>query len=90
MNQFFKDNSNVVYDYNIYFGGKKPEMVGPHDILGDPMFINIAAGNFKLQPGSPGIDSGINDFAVKRDFEGKPRPVGKAPDRGAYEAQSKP
>ncbi len=90
MNQFFKDNSNVVYDYNIYFGGKKPEMVGPHDIVADPMFINVAAGNFKLQPGSPAIDSGINDFPVTRDFEGKPRPVGKAPDRGAFEAQSKP
>jgi hypothetical protein len=89
MNQFFKDNSNVVYDYNVYFGGRKPEMVGPHDILADPMFINIAAGNFKVQPVSPAIDSAVAEFGVKRDFEGKPRPVGNGPDRGAFEAQSK-
>jgi hypothetical protein len=90
MNQFFKDNNNVVYDYNIYFGGLKPEMQGSHDIVADPLFVNVKAGNFKLQPASPAIDSAIAEFGITRDFEGKTRPVGKAPDRGAFELQSKP
>lgn len=51
-----------------------------------PLFVNAAAGNFRLQAGSPGIDLG-NDGYVARyaDLDGRPRIVGSAVDLGAYE-----
>lgn len=56
-------------------------------ISGDPLFA--AAGNYHLQSGSPCIDAGTNspltELAVDRD--GLSRPVGTAPDMGAYESR---
>ena len=51
-----------------------------------PLFVNAAAGNFRLQAGSLGIDAG-NDGYVARyaDLDGRPRIVGSAVDLGAYE-----
>jgi hypothetical protein len=88
INQAFTNNRDVVYDYNIYFGGRKPEIVGPHDILADPQFVDLDAGNLHLKPGSPAIDSGLSGFSVTKDFDGNPRPIGAAVDRGAFELQS--
>jgi len=47
--------------------------------------------NFDFHPavGSPLIDAGI-DLKVANDRDNKPRPVGKAPDIGPYEAQPRP
>jgi hypothetical protein len=87
INQFFTDNKNVVYDYNVYFGGRKPEIVGPHDVIGDPKFVSLETANLQLQPTSPAVDSGVAGFAVNRDFDGKPRPAGAGFDRGAFELQ---
>lgn len=87
INEAFKDNNNVIYDYNIYFGGRKPGMMGPHDIVGDPEFVNPKDGNLKLQASSPAVDSGVTGFPVARDFDGNPRVSGKGPDRGAFELQ---
>ena len=35
-------NTNIRYDYNLYFGGRKPDIVGPNDIIADPKFVNVA------------------------------------------------
>lgn len=55
----------------------------------DPLFIDVAAGNFSLALGSPVIDQG--DPAAPElpslDYVGNPRVVGTAPDIGAIEAQ---
>jgi hypothetical protein len=88
MNQLFPGNKYVVYDYNIYFGGRKPEMIGPHDIIRDPKFVSLDTANLQLQPTSPAVDSGLDIFEVKRDFDGKPRPSGRGVDRGAFELQT--
>jgi hypothetical protein len=50
----------------------------------DPKFINPAAGDYRLQPGSPAIDKG-NPNGLTSDFAGKPRPWGNGIDIGAYE-----
>jgi hypothetical protein len=87
INQLFADNKDVVYDYNIYFGGRKPEMVGSHDIIADPKFVSLESANLQLQPTSPAVDSGVGIFPVNKDFDGKLRPAGGGVDRGAFEFQ---
>ena len=53
-------------------------------INANPLFVNLASGDFHLQPASPAIDTGMDtDFAT--DFEGVTRPQGSGFDIGAYE-----
>ena len=54
----------------------------------DPLFVNAAAGNFRLLGSSLAINSGLPDINLldERDFEGNPRWFGAAPDRGAFES----
>ncbi|MFJ8862781.1 sigma-70 family RNA polymerase sigma factor [Streptomyces sp. NPDC102451] len=79
-------NVDVTYDYNVYFGGKAPEVNGPHDIVADPKLIAPGTSpnaDFRLMKGSPAIGSGLAFPAVSTDFTGATR-KGGAPDRGAY------
>ncbi|HET6513986.1 MAG TPA: DUF4082 domain-containing protein [Thermodesulfovibrionales bacterium] len=61
------------------------------NISADPLFVNAAAGDFRLTAGSPCIDTGTNDGAPTSDIMGYPRPSdgngdGMAiTDMGAYE-----
>ena len=41
--------------------------------------------NFSLTAGSPAIDKGLDITTIREDFDGTPRPQGRAPDIGAYE-----
>ncbi len=54
----------------------------------DPLFVNAAAGNFRLQGASPAINTGRVDVNLlnQRDFDGNPRWFGDTPDRGAFES----
>jgi parallel beta-helix repeat protein len=54
----------------------------------NPLFVNAAAGNFRLSGASAAINSGrINvNLVNERDFDGNPRWFGLAPDRGAFES----
>ncbi len=79
-------NSNVTYNYNLYYNGT-PAVTGPNDIVGNPLYVNPAGGDFHLQSGSPAINSGTSNLAPSNDFAYNPRPVGGAVDRGAYELQ---
>ncbi|MGW6210175.1 sigma-70 family RNA polymerase sigma factor [Streptomyces sp. NPDC055109] len=79
-------NQNVTYDYNVYFGGKAPEIKGPHDIIADPKFTAPGTSpnaDFRLTKGSPAIGSATPFPATATDFTGATR-TGGAPDRGAY------
>ena len=42
-------------------------------VVGNPRFVNAAAGNFHLQPSSPAIDAGNDAVCPTRDQEGQPR-----------------
>jgi hypothetical protein len=57
-------------DYNLIASGDRK---GPHDITGNPTFVDAAAGNYDLAPGSRGLDAGAPADAPAHDRLGRPR-----------------
>ncbi len=58
------------------------------NVLSDPLFVNPAAGNFRLQAASPCINAGNNAYvSTVTDLAGNPRISGGTVDMGAYELQ---
>jgi len=53
----------------------------------DPKFVDPASDNYRLQIGSPAINSGSTaSLGISEDIDGGLRQIGSAPDRGAYES----
>jgi hypothetical protein len=53
----------------------------------DPLFVNAAAGNYRLQNASPAINTGfVTSSMTDVDLAGNPRVIGSTVDIGAYEA----
>ncbi|MBN1675049.1 MAG: right-handed parallel beta-helix repeat-containing protein [Kiritimatiellae bacterium] len=87
--------TNVTVQNNIFWRNKalhRPKssnrhVAMPNNLLDvDPLFLNAAAGDFRLQAGSPAIDAGAALAEVPADMEGTPRPEGAGWDVGAYES----
>ncbi len=83
-------NTNVIYDYNIYFGGTVVAK-GSNDKVMDPQFVNLstnpAVANFSVRTGSPAINAGTQSLFSPKDILGVARPKGGAVDCGAFEVQ---
>ncbi len=82
-------DTNVTYDYNVYYGDQQPIVMGPHDIKENPLFVNASidplVANFHISQGSPAIDKGTSALTLVSDYEGRPRPQNGLMDIGAYE-----
>ncbi|NLF39582.1 hypothetical protein GX586_09065 [bacterium] len=69
-----------------------PLPAGPGNTNANPLFVDRAAGNYELLPGSPCINTGTNRawMAGALDFAGNPRIIDGAVDMGCYEAIPEP
>lgn len=54
-------------------------------VRGNPLFVNAAAGDFRLSAGSPMIDKAVAMTLFNYDKDGVARPTGYGTDIGAYE-----
>jgi hypothetical protein len=83
---------NAVIKNNIVYGNGMPGIINDgtgtilsNNLTSNPLFVDPAKGNFKLQAGSPAIDTGEALSEVKDDYVGVSRPQGSHYDIGAYE-----
>jgi hypothetical protein len=61
---------------------------GVGNITNEPVFLNLAGGDFHLQTNSPCINSGKNSYVINStDLDGLPRIAGGTVDIGAFEFQ---
>ncbi|MDP2895774.1 MAG: choice-of-anchor Q domain-containing protein [bacterium] len=61
---------------------------GPGNIVDNPLFVDSAAGDLRLQSGSPCIDAGASYYWLtwpQRDLDGNCRLAGEGVDMGCYE-----
>lgn len=81
-------------DYDLFFTTTPTQTAGgtmvwgPHNLSGDPLFVDPAAGDYHLAAGSPAVDAGTN-VGVTTDLDGVARPQGAGFDIGAYEYVSR-
>jgi len=65
-----------------------PLPIGTGNITNEPIFVDLANGNLRLQSNSPCIDAGNNGSVTSSlDLDGRPPIVNGAVDMGAYEFQ---
>jgi hypothetical protein len=70
--------------HNLCFNAGACEPWEVNSLNADPRFVNPGAGDFRIQPGSPAIDAGM-DSGIRSDFMGITRPQGPRYDIGAHE-----
>jgi hypothetical protein len=89
----FAENNILSGTGGIVVGGSLTQR---NNLTSNPMFVNAAAGNYRLQAGSPAIDAGVVSsvysgfqgvygVSIAVDQDGRSRPYGSAFDIGAYE-----
>jgi hypothetical protein len=86
---------NTAKSYSNYYGRTLtnsctvPAALGTGNITNEPRFINLSAGNLRLQSNSPCINSGNNTSVTSStDLDANPRIKGGTVDIGAYEYQT--
>lgn len=76
------------FDHNGYFGNGSAitgGVPGPTDVTGDPLYVNTAGADYRLLPGSPAVNAGV-DVGVDVNGPGPGGWDGSGPDLGARES----
>lgn len=68
------------------WGGAGSIATGTINQWGDPAFIILPGGDYRLSPASAALDQGVN-AGITTDIDGEPRPFGSGYDLGADEGQ---
>jgi hypothetical protein len=87
LNGNFTRSNNVYYMVNMKRGSGVGYGMGTGELTANPLFMNMAGGDYHLKMTSPAVDAGIN-LGYTKDYEDIPVPqaVGSLlPDIGAYE-----
>jgi hypothetical protein len=80
-------SGDLTIDHSLFASSVGPVLNAGANISGDPLFVDAALGNVRLQPGSPAIDAGAADALTgPTDFDGAARIQGSALDLGAFES----
>lgn len=69
----------------VYWDDVLVDVPNTGNLIADPLFRNAPAGDFRLRPGSPALDAGVDSAGVAADLGGNPRPFGAGYDIGCHE-----
>lgn len=93
---------NTSWDTNVFYGngGIDSLLLTLTNIVADPKYVSVSSNDFRLSANSPAINKGIipslltwifsyvQGPSLSVDLDGNVRPIGSAPDIGAFEALS--
>lgn len=82
-------SGSVTASNNCLWGTSIKATSSYYTILADPLFLDVAGGDFRLKRNSPCRDAGT-DVSLTTDYAGNPVPRNRTPDIGAYEYQDAP
>jgi len=82
--------ANMTISHSLINGASAPSGATANNTLfnTDPLFVDAAGGNLRLQNCSPARNSGTSSGAPSTDFDNNARPALGGYDMGAYEAQT--